>query len=82
MAHLLLVCQQMSHHQIPTLVENDIWLKDQTNAIQARIDRFQEKLGSIEQSHGSLYQYAGAHLELGIHYHASEDQWQIREWAS
>lgn len=69
----------MSHQEIPTLVKNDIWLKDQTEAIQHRISRFDTKLAEIESTHGSLYDYANTHLKLGIQFES--DKWFVREWA-
>ncbi|MGJ8672456.1 alpha amylase C-terminal domain-containing protein [Rubritalea sp.] len=71
----------MSHSEIPALVQNDIWLKDQTAAIQHRISRFDHKLTEIESAHGSLYDYANTHLDLGIHYDTDNQVWRIREWA-
>lgn len=71
----------MSDQEIPTLVKNDIWLKDQTGAIQHRIDRFQSKLQAIESHFGSLSNFANTHYELGIRYNSENDTWIVREWA-
>lgn len=71
----------MSNPQVPTLVQNDPWLQDQTGAILQRISRFEQKFAAIEQSHGSLYDYANSHQEFGIRYDASTDQWLVSEWA-
>ncbi|MFC4994934.1 alpha amylase C-terminal domain-containing protein [Rubritalea tangerina] len=71
----------MSTKEIPTLVQNDIWLKDQTEAVQQRIERFEKKRSEIESLHGSLYQYANTHLTHGIHYHQTSDTWTLKEWA-
>jgi 1,4-alpha-glucan branching enzyme len=78
---MLLGSLPMSHQEIPTLVKNDIWLKDQTEAIQHRISRFNDKLAEIESQHGSLHSYADTHLNLGVQYDKKSDTWSIREWA-
>ena len=72
----------MSDQEIPTLVKNDIWLKDQTGAIQHRMHRFQSKLQEIENNFGSLSNFANTHHELGIHYNNENDTWIVREWAA
>lgn len=71
----------MSNSEVPTLVQNDPWLQEQSGAIQHRIDRFQQKFAEIEADHGSLYNYANSHLELGVIYDSASDQWLVREWA-
>ncbi|WP_018968782.1 alpha-amylase family glycosyl hydrolase [Rubritalea marina] len=71
----------MNHQETPILVQNDIWLKDQSGAIQHRIDRFHHKLAEIESQFGSLRNFADTQLRLGVHYDAKADSWELCEWA-
>lgn len=66
---------------IPKLVADDGWLAPQTDQINARIQRFEDELADIRAQSGSLYDYASAHLHLGIHYQNESDTWIVREWA-
>ena len=71
----------MSNKKIPVLVQNDIWLEGQTDAINERIERFDNSLAHINQQHGGLYDYSNGHLITGIHLDKTSNQWVIREWA-
>ncbi len=65
----------------PKLVKDDAWLTNYTSQINERINQFNQEIKQINTIHSSLYDFASNHLKLGIHYHASNDQWIIREWA-
>ncbi len=71
----------MSKGKIPILVQNDGWLESQTEQINERIKRYDERLKQINEQHDSLYKYASGHELTGIHYHKNIDQWIVREWA-
>lgn len=43
--------------------------------------RFHELIFRLEETFGSLYDFAGAHLRLGINYDAEAGGWYYREWA-
>lgn len=66
---------------IPTLVENDPWLAPYSEAIQQRIEKLQDAIRGIQQSHQSLTDYANLHQRWGIHFDSSKQEWHIREWA-
>ena len=71
----------MSENNIPKLVQDDVWLEGQTEQINQRIDRFNNRLEVINKQHNSLYKFASGHELIGIHYHKDLDQWIVREWA-
>ena len=63
------------------LVKDDPWLEPYTDAIQARTDRFSNRLNEVTQQYGSLESFANAHAQLGVHYDAAAGGWRYREWA-
>lgn len=71
----------MSHLETPLLVQNDPWLEQQTDAIRARISKFEQKREQIESQYGSLYNYADSHLQLSVHFDEEAKIWNINEWA-
>ena len=67
--------------KIPQLVSDDLWLEPYTDEISNRIARFEEDLISIEKEYGSLEEFAGGYMQLGIHYDQENNGWWYREWA-
>lgn len=63
------------------LISEDAWLEPYVEEIYDRLHRFQNLLAKLEQFHGSLYNFADAHLYFGIHYSAADKGWYYREWA-
>jgi 1,4-alpha-glucan branching enzyme len=66
---------------IPQLVQDDPWLEPYTEEIKDRIKRFRELYDKIGQDYPSLYDFAGEHNTLGIHYDEKKNGWWYREWA-
>jgi len=65
----------------PAIVENDHWLIPVEKEVIWREEYFNAKLSLIERLHGSLYDFAGQHQNLGIHYDSDRKGWVYREWA-
>ena len=63
------------------LVESDPWLEPMEQEIEARLQRYVDRLGQIEQQHGSLIRFADAYKYFGIHYDNNAEGWYYREWA-
>ena len=63
------------------LIQDDPWLKPYESEIRARRTRVEERLHSIEKEFGSLYDFSGSHLYLGIHFVPDRQGWIYREWA-
>ena len=67
--------------EVPKIVQDDPWLEPHQGAIQRRMAQFSAALSSIEASSKSLSAYATGHKFVGIHLHAAQQQWSVREWA-
>lgn len=65
----------------PQLVLDDPWLAPHQEAIEKRMQRFQNELSAICAHAGSLAAHAQAHQQLGIHFDSRTQSWHIREWA-
>ena len=65
----------------PQLVLDDPWLESHQAAIERRMQRFTDEISAIRAHAGSLAAHAQAHQQLGIHFDALSQSWQIREWA-
>jgi 1,4-alpha-glucan branching enzyme len=65
----------------PKLVQDDPWLEPQQGVIERRMQQFAESLAAIEQGSKTLAAYATGHKYVGIHFHATSNQWTVREWA-
>jgi len=70
----------MSEHK-PKLVKDDPWLEPSTADIQDRLNRYLEKLNSIQTDFGSLGKMADAYQYFGVHYDNKRKGWTYREWA-
>ena len=68
-------------HEKPQLVRDDPWLEPYANEIEARKNRFHERLSEIVKSAGSLEKFASAHNYLGISFDKGKNGWWYREWA-
>jgi 1,4-alpha-glucan branching enzyme len=63
------------------IVQQDSWLAPFNHHLAERFMRFHELLFRLEEVYGSLYDFAGAHEQLGITYDATAKGWYYREWA-
>ncbi len=61
------------------LVQNDPWLAPFSIFIESRHRHYTNKLSSINDLHGSLINFASAHLHMGLH--QLPEGWVFREWA-
>lgn len=66
---------------VPMLVQNDPYLEPFSDAIKARIYRYEGMKRLIEQHAGSIYNFADQHLYLGFNYDKKAKGWWYREWA-
>ena len=63
------------------IIENDPWLEPVEQEIEARLQRYRDRLGQIENDYGSLSKFADGHKYFGIHYDKLAGGWYYREWA-
>ena len=63
------------------IVTNDPWLHPVSAAVDARHDRYENRLKDIQNRYGSLKAFASAHTFLGFHYDTRRHGWWYREWA-
>ncbi len=63
------------------LIQDDPWLAPYENDLNTRYTYFSDELNRINESYGSLENYAGRHLELGFQYDNKKNGWWYREWA-
>ena len=63
------------------LVKNDPWLNPVSNAVEARHNRYKQRLKYIKNRYGSLKTFATAHQFLGFNYDKRRKGWWYREWA-
>lgn len=73
--------KNMKPANVLPIVANDPWLEPFSQTIHERHAHYQTIKHHIEKIHGSLYNFAGQHLEMGIHYDAAAKGWWYREWA-
>lgn len=62
------------------IVEQDEWLKPVEDAMMGRYAYFRRRLDDIEQSAGSLVDYANGYLYFGFQYDPIRQGWWFREW--
>lgn len=63
------------------LVKNDPWLHSSAREVNDRHQRYENRLGQIRQSHGSIYDFAGGHHYFGFHWNKVDGSLEYREWA-
>lgn len=63
------------------IVQQDSWLEPFYHHLTERFMKFHELLFRLEEVHGSLYDFASAHEQLGITYDKEAKGWYYREWA-
>ncbi|MBC7391616.1 MAG: alpha amylase C-terminal domain-containing protein [Opitutaceae bacterium] len=63
------------------LLNDDPWLEPFESDIEARLVRLKGVLSGVEKSSKSLYDFAGQHHYLGVHYNAALKAFTYREWA-
>ncbi len=63
------------------LVASDPWLEPVEQEIENRLNRYKNRLKSIENEFGSLLKFADAYNYFGIHYDKIAGGWFYREWA-
>jgi 1,4-alpha-glucan branching enzyme len=63
------------------IVMDSPWLKDHSQEIFERYERFQSVLRLIEQDYGNLLEFARAHEYYGIQFDTFRNGWVYREWA-
>ncbi len=61
------------------LIQKDSWLSPFEGQLNARRQRFANKLNYIKELHGSLRNYASSHTKMGLH--RTSHGWVFREWA-
>ncbi len=76
--HLLM---KTANRKYLRIVQQDSWLTPFNGHLAERFMRFHELLFRLEEAYGSLYDFAGAHEQLGITYDATAKGWYYREWA-
>lgn len=62
-------------------VTDDPWLEPVEEEMNARYQRYLNRLKIIEGSHGSLLKFADAWNYFGIHFSREANGWYYREWA-
>ena len=70
----------MAHKKLK-LVKQDPWLEPSEKELEDRLNRYKNRLDSIEKDFGSLSKMADAYKYFGIHYHSSLKAFSYREWA-
>ncbi|PWJ42001.1 alpha-amylase family glycosyl hydrolase [Sediminitomix flava] len=63
------------------LLKDDPWLEPHAEEIENRFQRFQARKEEIENSYGSLKEFASAHKFYGFNYDEKLKGWYYREWA-
>ena len=63
----------------PKLLKLDPWLKPYSYYIESRISKYKLKLEGIEETSGSVIDFASGHLYFGLH--RTKAGWIFREWA-
>lgn len=70
----------MSKHTL-AIVKDEPWLEPYAPAIQNRFERFQKAIHLINESMGSILEFANFHTYYGIHFEPVRNGWIYREWA-
>ncbi|NVK50339.1 MAG: alpha amylase C-terminal domain-containing protein [Cyclobacteriaceae bacterium] len=63
------------------MVKDEPWLEPYAPAIQNRFERFQKAIHLINESMGSILEFANFHTYYGIHFEPVRNGWIYREWA-
>ncbi len=66
---------------IPGIVEKDPWLIPVTDQVVKRINRFYNRLNTINDYSNSLKDFAQGYNYFGINYDSERNGWYYREWA-
>ncbi|WP_237563158.1 alpha-amylase family glycosyl hydrolase [Algoriphagus kandeliae] len=70
----------MSKHTL-TIIKDEPWLEPFAPAIQSRLERFHKAIHAINESMGSILEFANFHTYYGIHFEPVRNGWIYREWA-
>lgn len=71
----------MKKSKLPGLLNVDSWLSPMQDQIEARIERFENRLKEIEKYSGSITAFASAYEYYGIHHDKKNKCFVYREWA-
>ena len=63
------------------LIETDPWLRPSEQDIIDRYYRFRARIDEIQQSFGSIMNFAEGYKYFGINYNTKRKGWTYREWA-
>ncbi|MCS7018894.1 MAG: alpha amylase C-terminal domain-containing protein [Cytophagales bacterium] len=63
------------------IIQQDAWLAPFSSQLAERFMRFHQTVFRLEEAYGNLYDFAGAHQKLGVHYDTEAQGWYYREWA-
>ena len=63
------------------LIKDDPWLEPSEQDIIDRYNSYKDRLKSIENLFGGLYEFANTYKYFGINYDSSRKGWVYREWA-
>lgn len=63
------------------LIDEDPWMEPAAGEIEARYERYKNRLGEINANWGTLSSFADAYLYYGFHYNRKRKGWIYREWA-
>ncbi|GAB4480121.1 MAG: alpha amylase C-terminal domain-containing protein [Thermoflexibacter sp.] len=69
------------HARYLPMTKNDAWLVPYNQEITRRFLHVHNMIFEIENLYGSLYDFAGNHLFLGLNYDKEAEGWYYREWA-
>lgn len=62
------------------IIDRDPWLEPNRDELVARYERYQEALNVINQSAGSIVDFANGYEYFGFHYDKQLEGWWYREW--
>lgn len=71
---------ETNKNRVLPIIASDEWLIPAAPEIEARYNRFTERLAEIDQWSGGIESYANAHLYLGFHRDNVKGGWWFREW--
>lgn len=71
----------MKKLKVPGLIKVDSWLTPMQHEIEARIERFENRLKEIEKYSGSIDAFASGYEYYGIHFDKKNNCFVYREWA-
>ncbi|MDP4283493.1 MAG: alpha amylase C-terminal domain-containing protein [Bacteroidota bacterium] len=63
------------------IIEEDPWLEPYGHQLNERYERYQRARKEIEESEGSLLDFARGHYYYGINFDNEKNGWNYREWA-